>query len=189
MKNILSILAVFFTFLSTQAQDSAEKRLFYDINIHRDSMGIAELKFDSLAYKAAKHHADYLAIINNSKYRAGLMTHDEKIDVEDFQEYDAYDRLDFFIPKNKGTVENVAGGAIPNPLGKKIVTVKDSVISKVILNMWINSKGHKKNLEIKNCTMGACAITVVSSDITINTPNGSKIRTFVSYYAVFVAYY
>ncbi|MDP2692789.1 MAG: CAP domain-containing protein [bacterium] len=189
MKTAVSIITIIFTFLSARAQSDVEKLLFSDINKYRVSKGLQTLKWDSSAYNASKHHANYLSIINNTKNHAGLISHDEKIDIENFQEYNVDDRIKFFIPKNKNNVENVASGGVPNFLGKENVTSQDSVISKIIFDMWKTSKGHNINMKVKNFNLGACAISYSESIITFNTALGTKTRTIKSYYAVFVAYY
>jgi uncharacterized protein YkwD len=180
---------LFLAILPVLAQDSVEKQLFFDINHYRDSVGLQKLQWDSLAYKAAKHHADYLATINNSKYHKGLITHDEQIDVDNVDEYSLGERFQLFIPKHKKAVENAGGGTVSNSFGKKTVTIKIAEISNSLLNMWIGSDAHKKNLERKEFTKGACAITFVNTNVIVDTPTGQQTRTITSYYAVFVTYY
>lgn len=188
-RTVFSIIMLFLTLLPAMAQDSVEKQLFSDVNTYRISQGLPALKWDSSAYTAAKHHSDYLAIINDSAHRAGLMMHDEKIDVKDFKEYNFDERFKFFIPKHKQAIENAACGIVPNPLGKIIIIPTDTVVSQAALSMWIESKEHKNNLESKNSQVGACAITYVISRISVSTSSGIKTRRVISYYAVFVAYY
>jgi len=184
MKATISIIAIIFTFLSARAQGDVEKLLFSDINNHRDSMGLAKLQWDSSAYKVAKHHADYLAIINNTKYHTGLITHDEKIDVENFQEYNFSKRMDFFIRKNVYASENVCALGVPN-------NFSDSLLAITSLKSWLASKkGHRENVENKKSTNGACAISYALVDYTTTTKLFGKITTRVKMsYAVFVAYY
>ena len=184
MKRILTIFALLFSCFYTVAQTTAETALFSRINAYRDTIGGSNnVKWDTLAYKASRHHAKYLSLVNtltsNSYYTIG---HTEGANIDDFNElYDLNNRLKFFIPLAKDAGENVVGG---------IVSLTDSMLVNMFFKTWITSKkGHKEIIENKTYKFGACAISYSYVERKIKTSSGEKtIKTKIAY-AVLVLYY
>ena len=173
--------------------NSLDSLLFTRINEHRDSIGLNKLSWDTSIYKASKHHAEYLVLLNSeeyqkkhNKYNITSATHYEEVDFENFEEFfDVDERSKRYMGKSYHLcTENAAVVGARKSLTLEIL--EDEKIVDRIINGWINSPGHKKNMEIESSKLGACSILLY--DVAFKSKSG-KIYYIKSAVAIFNADY
>lgn len=64
MKNLLILLSMTLLSSTVIAQTNFEKRIIEQINVHRESMGLAPATFDTAAYSIAKEQVEYMVKSN-----------------------------------------------------------------------------------------------------------------------------
>ena len=75
------------------AQSPLEKRVLDKINSYRDSLGLAQVEYDSSLSDAAKHHNIY-------QVKSKSISHVEDKDIQDFKEIlTVKERIEFFAPE------------------------------------------------------------------------------------------
>lgn len=128
MKAIISILLLLSIHAKAFNEFELNSKLLRAINEYRISNGLDTLEYDSICNNAAIHHSNYLS-------KLGILTHDELLDVDSFNEID--------------TLENRFIGLTESYIvGENIMLISDTAsrsldnIVKVTMNGWKNSKEH-----------------------------------------------
>jgi hypothetical protein len=155
MKNLLTILLTVISFTSiAQVSDfKLDSTLFAKINEYRISKGINTLIWDTVAYKAAQHHATYLYKLNNKNYPNFICTHTEREDVGMIILPEPIDRYKYYSEYRPSYVGECAGVS-----GAMYVKQNEDFYEKVastILKQWQDSPPHNKGLLMENVGFGS----------------------------------
>jgi uncharacterized protein YkwD len=146
MKNLLTVILIIAS-LTTIGQNSDYKldsTLFVKINEYRISKGVNTLVWDTVAYKAAQHHAIYLYKLNEKDVTKSICTHVEKEDVGVKILKNPEDRYNYYKSKNQKEPQYVGECA-----ANSVTYVKSNIYEEVansILKQWQNSPQHNTGL-------------------------------------------
>lgn len=166
------ILLFLFLSLSTFSQTKLDTLLFNKVNEYRVSKNLKELKWDTSAYKATKHHTLYLAEnkFNSPKFFLELTKKDRystsSIIIKSLKYPHREDSIIFNLPSDRykyyGGNYNYIGEIIAgmNKSIKSDDSLKFEKLSIEILNGWKNSPEHNKILLIPNITKGGCSTII-----------------------------
>lgn len=129
-----------FTEENVKIDNSIEKQLARQVNNYRNKNGLERLKNDTCLYKAALNHAFYL--VTQDKLSHFQKSKKTKSPVERANMYDC--KFDIIL-------ENIA-------LISYTDEISSNESSERLINLWINSKGHKINLINKNVDKSGLAV-------------------------------
>ena len=157
MKNIITTIFIMLS-LSLFSQTKLDTLVFYNINKYRDSLNLPKLTWDTIAFKAAKHHSNYIIRKNsfNKNHLVRVIGHGEDTLKSPSNRYDYYGgRKWTYVGENLSVV---------NPVYKNDDNVKLQKISDLLLKMWIKSPSHNKVL-LSNGNFGgvSCLVRVNNS--------------------------
>ena len=157
MKYVIIIIFLFSS-LKVVSQTSLDSLLFEKINNYRITNGLNEIFWDSNVYNASNHHSKYLKILNADSLKT-IISHSEKIDVNNFDELlSVYDRFDKYIGKKyKYISENIA-----STLKKENFPI-DNLVD-IIFNQWKMSIKHNEILLNPYMKFGACSIIISTKE-------------------------
>lgn len=165
MKYIFSILSMFLMMVSSFGQTKLDTLLFNKINEYRNSKHLKELIWDTSAYKATRHHTEYLMKNEfNSPKRYVDVAKSTPLSKTTFYLKPSliYPHREectvFFTPTDRykyyGGKEYVSEVIIGTHTNNY-----DSIVSK-ILNGWKNSPEHNKLILDKNAKRGCGSILI-----------------------------
>ena len=163
------IITLIFSFFNVKSQQGIDYILYNDINqkyleylikVGIDSVrninGCGVLTNDSILYIAAKHHADYM--LNNN-----LLSHFENKRKYTKTKTPA-DRIKYFGGNMSAIAENVLKTpyltSIKTKRGNILETYTYSQLAYSIVNGWVNSPGHFKNIITSRYNLTGVAISV-----------------------------
>lgn len=151
MRNIITKIFIILS-VSLFSQTKLDTLVFNNINKYRDSLCLPNLTWDTISFKAAKHHSNYTLQKNtfNKNHLIRVLGHSEDVLKS------PSDRYDYYGGKNWTYVgENLA---IVNPVYKNDDNLKLQKIADLLLKEWIKSPNHNKILLSKGNFGGVCCL-------------------------------
>lgn len=161
MKAIATLIIIFAT-LAAFSQTSLEKKVFEIVNEYRDSLGLQELKWDTVCQKAAGFQSTYLKSTN------GLLSH--KNPNKGFETpSDRYKKAGGVVKKQEIKSEwtlSSSVGEIINELNKnyKITDgLYEDKLAKEIFMIWKSSIEHNKAMTDPAAKFAGCSVVATES--------------------------
>lgn len=161
MKAIAALILIITSFYSF-SQTRLEKKVFEIVNEYRDSLGLQELKWDTVCQKAAGFQSTYLKSAN------GLLSH--KNPNKGFETpSDRYKKAGGVVKKQEIKEEwtlSSSVGEIIDMLNKNYKTSDGSYedkLAKEIFMLWKSSKEHNKIMTDPAMKCAGCSVVVTES--------------------------
>jgi uncharacterized protein YkwD len=160
MKKIIILFLLAIQFVS--AQTKLDSLVFEKVNQYRIENGLKEFKFDSVCFKASKHHTSYLV-------KTGRVGHSE----DSLKE--PKDRMKVFDKKNKWTIIcEVALSTKPRNIKDIDIDINEKLATDVV-NGWKSSKDHNNILLDKNCSFSGVSCFIIKRPFGINGINNYRV--------------
>jgi len=177
MKNLIILLFLSF---SCFAQTKLDTLVFNKINEYRVSKGLNKVSWDTVCFKASKHHSEYLeGLARVSNYMVITTGHSENV----AKFADVTDRFIYFGGKTKTTSAGVWLGEIVQTFNSNFKDSDVSVLNRIsdsIVVHWKNSPKHNEIMLMSNYRFGGAGCKVVTR------PVGLKGWTNYSVWSTFV---
>ena len=166
MKKLFALAAVLIISLVASGQTSLDTMLFNKINEYRVSKKLKEIKWDTIGYKAARHHSQYL----NGK---NFISHYE--DSASYKDMD--NRYEYFGGKTDRLSEIIALGCLNIHDNEPCRWDK---LADEILNLWKKSPPHNRILlDPTNSSGGGSNAFTIREQGIMGIKNYVVISTFV----------
>lgn len=138
MKNILTIVLLFYC-LITFSQSKLDSLVFDKVNQYRKSNNLQELKWDSICFKASRHHTSYLYRKNINIWPKSICGHSEDTLKTHSDRYNFYSNNKRFIHM----------GEVAQVISKNYMIDDSDYLNKMansILEAWKSSPKHNQIL-------------------------------------------
>ena len=142
-KLILSVIAIisYDVCFSQKDHSTRETLLFSEINDYRNSLGIEDVEYDSVAYLVAKSQSDYQAKLDS-------LTANQSIDIPNFEESATFEEAIEKITKVK-TIGGMLCVRIYEKTGQ-LIQRSDTEIIKKVFELWKNDSIDSYTLQLNS---------------------------------------
>ena len=173
MRNIITIILIILS-VSLFSQTKLDTLVFNNINKYRDSLSLPKLTWDTISFKAAKHHSNYILQKNtfNKDHLVRVLGHAEDTLKSPSNRYDYYGGNNWtYVGENL---------AIVNPVYKNDDNLKLQKIADLLLKEWIKSTSHNKVLLSKGNFGGVSCLVRTNNSGFVDRKLYEVFSTFIS---------